>query len=88
MSDTRSPVIELADEADGVPSVVQAPKKAAGWKGLAAIGVAAALVVGVAIFILTRTLGEKLKVPKEDPSTKATAAAAQAPGCALRARRP
>lgn len=80
MSDTRSPVIELADEADGVPSVVQAPKKAAGWKGLAAIGVAAALVVGVAIFILTRTLGEKLKVPKEDPSTKATAAAAQAPG--------
>ena len=82
MSDTNSPVLELADEADGVPSVVEAPKKAASWKGLAAIGVAAALVIGVAIFILTRTLGEKLTVPKQDPATKATAAAAQAPGAA------
>jgi type IV secretion system protein VirB10 len=82
MSDAGNPVLEITDGGDGVPSVVEAPKKSASWKGLAAIGVALALVIGVGIFILTRTLGEKLTVPKQDPATKATAAAAQAPGAA------
>lgn len=81
MSDNTAPAVEFADVAE-VPSVVEVTKKSASWKGLAAIAISIALVVGVAIFVFTRTLGAKFTVPKQDPATKATAAAAQAPGAA------
>jgi len=80
MNAATQPHVEIADQQEGIPSVVEASKRKASWKGVAAIAIALIVVASLAAFILMRTLGPKLSVPKADPAEKATAAAAKTLG--------
>ncbi len=82
MNTATKPMVELSDEPESIPSVVEASQRKSSWRGMAAIAAALAIVIGVAIFIAVRVIGPKLSVPKADPTEKATAAAAKAPGAA------
>lgn len=80
MSTVTQPHVEIADQQEAIPSVVEVTQRKASWKGVAAIALALLVVVALAAFVLTRTLGPKLSVPKADPAEKATAAAAKTLG--------